>query len=98
MRNLKKVVPFDLPLDNSRAKSLLDRAITLKSSIDKNEVPDPIGATDDQCHWCLFKTYCQNDKCKQVLPPWEKPKKVKAKKKDSPTEVEKPQRKAVFLL
>ena len=98
MRNLKKVVPFDLPLDNSRAKSLLDRAITLKSSIDKNEVPDPIGATNDQCHWCLFKTYCQSDKCKQVLQPWEKPKKVKAKKKDSPTEVEKPQRKAVFLL
>ena len=102
MRNLKKVVAFDLPIDDSRAKSLLDRAITLKSSIDKNEVPDPIGATNDQCHWCLFKTYCQSDKCQKVLQPWEESKKVKAKKKDRPTEVkpvEEPKRKeAIFLL
>ena len=102
MRNLKKVVAFDLPLDNPRAKSLLDRAITLKSSIDKNEVPDPIGATDDQCHWCLFKKYCEVDKCQKVLQPWEKSKKVKAKKKDSPAETkpvqEAKRKEAVFLL
>ena len=102
MRNLKKVVAFDLPLDDSQAKSLLDRAITLKSSIDKNEVPDPIGATNDQCHWCLFKTYCEVDKCRNVLQPWEKPKKVKTKKKDSPREVkqdkEPKKKEAVFLL
>jgi len=98
IRNLKKVIPFDLPLDNSLAKSLLDRAIILKSSLNKNEVPDPIGATNDQCHWCLFKSYCENDKCRQVLQPWKKSKKVKEQKKDSPAEVKRNKKEAVFLL
>lgn len=100
MRNLKKVVPFDLPLDDSRSKSLLERAIVLKSSIEKNEVPDPIGATDDQCRWCLFRLYCEDDKCQKVLQPWGNPKKFKTKKKETtkkPPEVEK-KKEAVFLL
>jgi len=98
MRGLKKVVPFDLPLDDSLAKSLLQRAITLKSSINKNEVPDPIGATADGCHWCLFKTYCERDECNNVLQPWKKSKKVKTEKKDSPREVKPNKKEAVFLL
>ena len=102
MRNLKKVVSFDLPLDDSLAKSLLERAIILKSSIEKTEVPDPVGATDEQCHWCLFRSYCEADKCKTVLQPWEKTQKVKTKKKTSPAEVKEPetkkQREAVFLI
>ena len=98
MRSLKKVIPFDLPLDDSLAKSLLERAITLKSSIDKNEVPDPIGANDDQCQWCLFKTYCEKDKCTNVLQPWKKHKKIKTEKKDSPRETKKNKKEAVFLL
>ena len=98
MRSLKKVVPFDLPLDDSLAKSLLERAIVLKSSINKNEVPDPIGATKEQCQWCLFKTYCEKDKCRNVLQPWKEPKKVKTKKKDSPAEIKRDKKEAVFLL
>ena len=98
IRNLKKVIPFDLSIDNSLAKSLLERAIILKSSLDKNEVPDPIGANNDQCHWCLFKSYCENDKCRQVLQPLKKSKKVKEQKKDSPEEVKHNKREAVFLL
>ena len=103
MRNLKKVVPFDLPLDDSLAKSLLERAHVLKPSIEKSEVPDPVGANDEQCHWCPFRTYCEADQCKTVLQPWAKSKKVKkktrvSKKKVSTNKEEKKQREAVFLL
>ena len=104
MRNLKKVVAFDLPVDDSLAKSLLERAHVLKSSIEKTEIPDPIGANDEQCHWCLFRSYCEADKCKTVLQPWaQKPKTVKtkarvSKKKISPNKEEKKQREAVFLI
>jgi hypothetical protein len=103
MRNLKKVVSFDLPLDDSLAKSLLERAHVLKTSIEKSEVPDPVGANDEQCHWCLFRSYCETDKCKAVLQPWAKSKKVKTKtgvgkKKVSHDKEEKKQRESVFLL
>jgi len=98
IRNLKKVIPFDLPLDDSLAKSLLERAITLKSSININEVPDPIGATNDQCYWCLYKTYCEKDQCQNVLQPWKKSKKVKTEKEAYPEKVTRKKREAVFLL
>jgi hypothetical protein len=104
MRSLKKVVSFDLPLDDPLAKSLLERATVLKSSIEKSDVPDPVGANDEQCHWCLFRSYCETDKCKAVLQPWaQKPKKVKtktgvSKKKISSDKEEKKQREAVFLI
>lgn len=103
MRNLKKVVAFDLPIDDSLAKSLLERAHVLKSSIEKTEIPDPVGANNEQCHWCPFRSYCETDSCKTVLQPWAKPKKLKkkagiSKKKVSPNKEEKRQREAVFLI
>lgn len=98
MRNLKKVVPFDLSLDNNLAKSLLERAIILKSSIEKNEVPDPIGASKDECHWCLFRQYCQKDECQKIFQPWQKTKKDKPKEKDSSAEIKNNKDEIVFLL
>jgi hypothetical protein len=79
IRNLKHIIPFDIPIDNSIAESLLSRALLLKSSLDKIEVPDPIGATKEQCRYCLYKAYCEKDLCNKVFQPFlikEKPKKV----------------------
>ena len=91
LRNLKHIIPFDIPVDNSIAESLLNKALLLKSSIDKISVPDPIGATSEQCRYCLYKTYCEKDKCIKVFQPYlQKPK---------PKKVEKPeQKKTEFLL
>lgn len=62
LRNFKKVVPFDLEIDSKLAKSFLERAPLLISCIEKNEVVDTIGATIEQCKYCLFKKYCEKDK------------------------------------
>ena len=48
-RNLKKIVPFDIEINNKLAESLLSRALLLKSSLNANQVPDPIGSLDDHC-------------------------------------------------
>jgi len=83
LRNLKKVYPFDLPINDKIAKSFLNRAILLRNSLDKNIVPDPIGSSEEQCKFCLFKKYCDKDEIKD-------PKLVTKKKKE-------PSSKSVFL-
>jgi len=62
LRNFKKVVPFDLQVDDKLAKSFLERAPLLLSCIEKNEVIDPIGAAIEQCNYCLYKKFCEKDK------------------------------------
>jgi hypothetical protein len=103
MRSLKKIASFDLVADDSLAKSLLERAPVLKQSIEKSETPDPIGATDEQCRWCLYRSYCESDKCKTMLQPWAKaPKKDGKEKKTGKAKTKKTetkkQRDAVFLM
>ena len=49
LRNLKRVIPFDLPVNTNLAKSLLERAPLLHSALSKREVIDPFGATKEQC-------------------------------------------------
>ncbi len=61
IRNMKKIVPFDLPMNNKLAEELLNRSFVLRSSIDKNVVPDPIGSDEEQCTYCSYKKYCQED-------------------------------------
>lgn len=78
MRNLKKIVPFDLPLDDKLAESLLSKAPILKSSLDSNQVPDPFGATKEMCKYCLYVNQCKEDKCSVVVQPFKK----KTKKKE----------------
>jgi hypothetical protein len=92
IRNLKNIIPFDIPIDDSLAKSLLERAPLLKSSLNNNEVPDPVGAKMEQCKYCLHKEYCNKDECKQIFQPFAKPKKVKKQKQDEDD------KKSVFLL
>ena len=80
IRNLKNVVAFDLSVNNDLAKSLLQRAPLLHSALDKREVIDPLGATSEQCKYCLHRKACQNDKCIEVMQPFAK----KAAKKEEP--------------
>lgn len=78
LRDLKRVIPFDLPINDSLAKSHLSRAPLLLKAVSKREVIDPIGATNEQCKYCLYKKYCKKDNCIEVLQPFVK----KVKKKE----------------
>lgn len=103
-RNLKQIVPFDLPIEPLLAESLLKRAPILKNAIDKKIVPDPIGADISQCQWCLYKKYCEKDKCNDVTQPFNKDKQQKIehksvaipKKKEPDRKL--PKRKGAFIL
>jgi len=98
-RNLRQIVPFDLPIDPPLAQSLLERAPILRNSIDKKIVPDPIGSNISHCQWCSYKKYCEKDKCNEILQPFnrkKKEKKVEVKKKEKVKEP--PQAKGAFIL
>ena len=81
MRSLKRIVAYDLPVDNKLAESLLNMAPILKSSLETSQVPDPFGATNEACKYCLFVESCKNDKPKEILQPFLKPKKIEVKQK-----------------
>lgn len=85
IRDLKKIHVFDLKVDMKLARSLLERAPVLLSALQANIVPDPIGATKEQCKYCLYKKYCEKDSYNKIIPPYIK----KEKKQD---------KEAVFLL
>jgi len=89
IRNLKHIIPFDIPIDNSLAKSFLERAPLLKASLTKSEVPDPVGSKKEHCRYCLHRKYCEKDECKEILQPFARPEKKKKKEDDT---------KSVFLL
>ena len=61
IRNLKRIIPFDLPIDNNRAVKFLNRSQILQSHLTKKRVPEPVGATKEQCKWCSYKKYCEED-------------------------------------
>lgn len=79
-RDLRNIIPFDLPVDNKRAESLLSRAPILKSALETYQIPDPFGATNDTCKYCLFKKQCKEDKPKEVMQPFNRKKKNKENK------------------
>jgi hypothetical protein len=79
-RDLKRIIPFDISINNSQAKSFLNRSPLLLKAINNHEVIDPIGANEEQCKYCLYKKYCQKDKCQTLKQPFIKEKKVKPKK------------------
>ena len=64
LRNLKNIVPFDIDVDFKLAKSFLEKSIILRKCMDDNIVADPIGSSEEQCKYCLYKKYCQKDKSK----------------------------------
>ena len=83
LRNLKKVYVFDLKVDHQLAKGYLELGPILLKAIDNNLIPEPIGATKDQCRYCSYKKYCEKDGYKKVIPPYLKKKKEKEEKKKS---------------
>jgi len=83
-RDLKRVIPFDLELDDKRALSLLKRAPMILESIAKKSVPDVIGADAEQCKYCPYVSICAED-------PTDTPQPFKKPVKDT-------QKKSVFLL
>lgn len=62
IRNLKRIVPFDLPIDDAKAIKFLEVAPILIKCLKDNIVPDPINSDKEQCHWCQYKSYCEKDK------------------------------------
>lgn len=61
MRNLKRIIPFDLPIDDKKAIYFLNFASILKNHLKNNTVPDPINSDEEQCKWCSYKKYCNKE-------------------------------------
>ena len=93
IRNLKRIIPFDLPINNDLAKSHLERAPILLSAIEQKITPDPIGAISEHCQYCLYKKYCEKDQCSKVFQPFKKQQNI-VKSQQKTGKKEKP----VFLL
>jgi len=62
IRNLKRIIPFDLPLDNNKAINFLEIAPTLIHCLENDIVPDKVNSDKEQCHWCQYKSYCKQEK------------------------------------
>jgi CRISPR/Cas system-associated exonuclease Cas4 (RecB family) len=69
-RNLKKIFSYDLPIDNTLAKSYLERAPQLLKCLEKTEIPEPLGAKIQSCQYCLYKVFCEKDGFKEITPPY----------------------------
>ena len=78
IRNLKRIIPFDLPLNDELAISFLSRAPLLLNCVLEKRVPEPIGSDREQCRYCSYKNYCKKDES-NIIPPFMKDKKVKDK-------------------
>lgn len=61
IRNCKKIIPFDLPINDKLAINFLNRALELKSCITKKVIPEPIGSTNESCLYCVYKKFCEKD-------------------------------------
>jgi len=80
LRNLKRIVPFDLPFNSDLAESYLSNALILKDHLERKQVVDPINATIEQCNYCSYRKYCEKDPCKINQPFVKKEKKEQSKK------------------
>ena len=96
LRNLKKIVAYDLPVDNKIAEKYLSMAPILKSSLETSHVPEPFGATQEKCKYCLFKKQCTDDKPKELVQPFLQ--KAKKANRVAKPKKEKKDSKSAFLL
>lgn len=62
LRSFKRIIPFDLEVNEKLAKSFLERAPMLLSCIEKGEVAEPTGSTIEQCNFCLYRKFCEKDR------------------------------------
>ena len=98
IRNLKRIVPFDLPINNKLAESILNKAPILKSALESHQVPEPFGSTKEICKFCLYKKQCEEDKCEMLIQPFKQKKKENNIKKTKPSVTKQHDRKTAFLL
>jgi len=98
IRNLKRIVPFDLPINDKLAESVLNKAPILKSALTSLQVPEPFGSTKDNCTFCLHRKQCEEDKCEMMIQPFKQKKKPKKIKKANPPMPEKDDKRTAFLL
>lgn len=62
VRSLKRMFPFDLPVNNEIAEKFLKRGIILKNSLDTNQIPESIGCSEEQCRYCSYINFCKKEK------------------------------------
>lgn len=82
MRNLKRIVPYDLKPDIKIAEKYLSLSPVLLTGIKNLQVVDPFGATEETCKYCIFKDHCEKDNPKEILQPFLKKKKIKENNKE----------------
>ena len=75
IRNLKRIVPFDLSINSELAIEFLNRAPILRNCITEHHVPEPIGSDKEQCKYCSYKKNCEQDKDNLTKPIQDKQKK-----------------------
>ena len=61
LRTLRDIIPYDLPYDFDKAKSLMEEALVLRKHIDENTVPPIVNSTNENCNYCLYKKYCKKE-------------------------------------
>jgi len=66
LRNLKTIIPFDLEVNNKRAKRILDNSLLLQNHIKEHILIDPINSNEETCKYCPYKKICkiEQDKLK----------------------------------
>jgi len=72
LRNLKKIIPYDLPYKSSLSESFLNNALVLKQSLISNNVPEPINSTKEQCRFCPYIKFCGKDGASKIKLPYDK--------------------------
>lgn len=97
----RKPYTIDLPLDDKIAIGFLEQAVTLQNCLVSKIVPDPFNANQEQCRWCPYISYCEND-ASSIGRPFDVKKKVKKEKevdifKDTETKP-KEKKEAIFVL
>jgi hypothetical protein len=67
--NLKRrPAVFEINVDPKQAEFYVSKANILLSYIQRKEVPDVIGSTEEQCKYCLYKKFCEKDESKSLKP------------------------------
>ena len=81
-RNLKKIIPYDIPYDKTIALKFINYSPKLLLAISSNKVLDPINSDNEQCKYCLYKeSFCIKDKIDLIQRPFDITKKNQVPRK-----------------
>ena len=67
-RDLKHIIPYDLPVNDKEAIIYLNRGLILTEALKSQQVPDPLGSVKNTCNFCLYKDQCKKDICDKIMP------------------------------